>query len=265
MTVKQRRRKRAFRWLVTGFVCVAAVSLCLTSCRVGKASGGNDGEDEQTAPSVKDDAYENKVLYYEAQIQSLNSQLDDMEQQMLLMRNDYLSQLEALTDRLNSKEENEQPPEQGNTAPPHDTEQENSVPQPPKDHAPEDSKDDVVLQTYTYRLENGCAILTSYLGKDTHVSVPAAVDGYLVVGLDDRTFAECDVQSVRLPETVERIGWFTFYGCEELVEVDLPEKLSAIGYASFDGCAPTLCLRVKSGSYAEAFANSFGIRCRQSA
>ena len=123
----------------------------------------------------------------------------------------------------------------------------------------------VILREYTYRLENGCAILTAYQGNESHVSVPAAVDGHLVIGLDDRTFAGCDVKSVRLPETIERIGWFTFYGCDQLEEVELPEKLSVIGYASFDGCAPTLCLRVKSGSYAEAFANSFGIRCQRDA
>ncbi len=278
MTGKQRRRKRAFRWLVLGFVCVAVISLCLTSCQIGRANDANTVEDGEGTPSVKDDAYESKILYYEAQIQSLNAQLDDMEQQMLLMRDDYLTQLRSLKDRLQSGDAENAPPKedgsaekapengQGTTAPSDPEGEQNATkPQPPADDAEVGGAGTVVLRDYTYRLENGCAILTCYLGDESDVSVPAAVDGYLVIGLDDRTFAGCDVKSVRLPETVERIGWFTFYGCDQLEQVELPEKLSAIGYASFDGCAPTLCLRVKSGSYAEAFANSFGIRCQQSA
>ena len=267
MTVRQRRRKCAFRWLVIGFVCVAVISLCLTSCQTGKASSGGLEENEGGAPSVKDDAYESKILYYEAQIQSLNTQLDDMEQQMLLMRNDYLKQLQSLKDRLQGNEAQAEPPPQKEDAMVQDPESEQQTPttQTPSDGGTNSGESDVILQEYTYRLENGCAILTAYIGTEQHVRVPAAVDGYLVIGLDDRAFADCAVQSVRLPETIERIGWFTFYGCKQLEQVELPEKLSAIGYASFDGCAPTLCLRVKSGSYAEAFANSFGIRCQQSA
>jgi hypothetical protein len=189
-----------------------------------------------------------------------------MEQQMLLMRDDYLMQLQSLKDRLQSKvEESESPAKEDETSKPEDepvVEDEAQVPVIDKGTGVVGG---VILREYVYRLENGCAILTAYQGDDEHVVVPGAVDGYLVVGVDDRTFAGLDVKSVRLPETVERIGWFTFYGCDQLTEVTLPEKLSAIGYASFDGCAPTLCLRVKSGSYAEAFANSFGIPCRQDA
>jgi hypothetical protein len=125
-------------------------------------------------------------------------------------------------------------------------------------------KPEVKVSEYTYRLENGFAVLTSYDGTALDVVVPAAVDGYLVVGLDDRTFQSSNVRSVTLPETVERIGWFTFYQCENLEKIVLPSRLASIGYASFDGCAPALCLYVKSGSYAEQFANSFGLRYEES-
>ncbi|MBO5897696.1 MAG: leucine-rich repeat protein [Clostridia bacterium] len=245
---------------------MTGLSLCLTSCQIGRINGTNVGGNTDEQVSIKNDAYENKILYYEAQIQSLNTQLDDMEQQMLLMRDDYLTQLQSLKDRLQSNNEESEATEKENEAQePENEPTVEDVPQAPVKDKGVGVIGGVVLREYTYRLENGCAILTAYQGEDNHVSVPAAVDGYLVVGLDDRTFAECDVQSVRLPETIERIGWFTFYGCDQLVEVTLPEKLSSIGYASFDGCAPTLCLRVKSGSYAESFANSFGIRCQQDA
>ena len=100
MKEKQRRRERAFRWLMVGFLCAVAVSLCLTSCKIGRSNNVNDEESRTDTPSVKDDAYESKILYYEAQIQSLNTQLGDMEQQMLLMRDDYLKQLQSLKDSL---------------------------------------------------------------------------------------------------------------------------------------------------------------------
>ena len=206
MKEKQRRRERAFRWLMVGFLCAVAVSLCLTSCKIGRSNNANDEESRTDTPSVKDDAYESKILYYEAQIQSLNTQLGDMEQQMLLMRDDYLKQLQSLKDSLPKDDApGEQAPEQNDNIQESGDEKEQLPPSSATVNVETESADTVVLKEYTYRMENGCAILTSYLGDDSQVSVPAAVDGHLVIGLDDRTFAGCDIKSVRLPETIERI------------------------------------------------------------
>ena len=260
MTVKQ--NKRIFRYAAIGFICVAAVVLCLTSCRLYGSYPSSDAKDD-AAPSTQEDAYQAKILYYEAQLNSLSSQLNDMEQQMYLLREDCLNGLRTLEQRITDEDDGEeqqiQTPATGDEISDTSTTPEAAPEQAaPSDH---DGQAGEVCE-YTYELKNNFAILTAYKGSAEHVVVPGAVDGYMVIALADRTFAESGVRSVTLPETIESIGWFTFYGCENLEKVTLPAKLSSIGYASFDGCASALCLYVYEDSYAEKFANSFGLNCQ---
>ncbi len=262
MTVKQ--NKRIFWYVALGFICVATVVLCLTSCRLYGSYSANDAEKDNSTPSTQEDAYEAKILYYEAQLQSLSSQLNDMEQQMYLLREDCLNGLRTLEQRITESNgvETEQLPEEPAGDEVIDTGTAPETP-PAQDATADEQGTTGEVREYTYELKNNFAILTSYKGSADHVVVPGAVDGYLVIALADRTFAESSVRTVQLPETIESIGWFTFYGCENLEKVTLPAKLSSIGYASFDGCASTLCLYVHEGSYAERFANSFGLNCQQ--
>lgn len=254
MTLK--RNKRIFWCLAAVFVCLAALSLCMTSCRLPSSNAGASSPDDH--PSMQEDAYEAKILYYETKLQNLSSQVNDMEQQLYLLRDDYIKGFQTLEQKLNAVD----PPVQNADSPVADQPPTNKDETTDVDTVPEqpDGGEEFAVCEYTYELKNNFAVLTAYLGNDEHVVVPAAVDGYLVIALADRTFANCNVRSVELPETIESIGWFTFFGCNTLEKVTLPEKLSAIGYASFDGCASTLCLYVPSGSYAERFANSFGLR-----
>jgi hypothetical protein len=250
MRVKETGKNRIFLWLSAGVILITAICVCFSSCRLV----GNTGEKEQEIPSIQLDAYDAKIVYYEAQLQSLTTQLGSMEQQLYMMKEEYLSQLQLLEQKLSEQQKpNEAPTDE---TPEHKDETKGEEPSQDTGAVEED----VVLCEYTYRLENGYAILTSYRGSEKEVVIPAAVDGYLVVGLGDRMFADCNVLSVTLPQTVERLGWFTFYGCKNLQKVVLPSGVKNIGYASFDGCPPGLCLYVSSGSFAEQFAISFGLK-----
>ena len=248
MTVKEKKRNRIFLWLSAGVLMITAVCVCLTSCRFIK---DDKSEGENKNPSVQMDAYDAKIVYYEAQLQSLSAQLGSMEQQFFMMKEEYQNQLQALEQKLSESQKPETKPNE----PPAEEDEQGKEPTQDTDSPGED----VVLCDYTYRLESGYAILTSYRGNEKDVVVPAAVDGYLVIGLGDRMFADCDIRSVTLPQTVERLGWFTFYGCKNLEKVVLPSGVKNIGYASFDGCPANLCLYVTSGSFAEQFAVSFGL------
>ena len=265
MTVQKNNRKQAFWLLVVLFSCVTVTLLCLSACRIEPLNGTNADTDQSSdrLSSAERDAYEIKITYYQAQLQSLSEQLSDMEQQMYLLRENYMNELQALEEKLNQASNpppvNDPTSSDGNEMQGNETESTDkgqdapsSVPNP-----------EFAVCNYTYRIENNCAILTSYLGNEKNVVIPAAVDGYVVIGLDDRVFAERDIESVTIPETVERIGWFTFYQCVHLEKVVLPQKLSSIGYASFDGCPSTLCLHVIKDSYAEKFAISFGLRYQE--
>lgn len=255
MAVENQWKKRIVGGLLAGIFLLVGIGLCLSSCQLADALT----ENTENQPSAEKNSYEAKILYYETQLKSMTAQLGNMEQQMHLLRSDYLEQLGQLEELINRYQQNkpETPPEdEGNhVLPPSDEPLENT----PEQDNPTSTQPETTLSDFTYRLENGKAILTSYLGNDKDVIIPAAVDGYLVVGLGDNVFAESNIVSIVLPQTVETIGWFSFYQCKNLKKIVLPSKISNIGYACFDGCPSTLCLYVAEDSYAEQYAISFGL------
>ena len=111
---------------------------------------------------------------------------------------------------------------------------------------------------FSYRVENGKAIITSYGGKATLVTVPATLEGYPVVAIGERAFENTPVAAVILPEGLEAVGWFAFYGCKDLHDVTIPSSVNSIGYAVFDGCEH-VTLICKSNSYAAQYADSYGL------
>lgn len=111
---------------------------------------------------------------------------------------------------------------------------------------------------FRYRLENGKAIVTGYKGTSTLVTIPAALDGYPVIAIGERAFEGQKIAAVILPDGLEAIGWFAFYGCEQLIDVSIPASVTSIGYAVFDGCE-SVSIVCTSGSYAEQYAISYGL------
>ncbi len=114
--------------------------------------------------------------------------------------------------------------------------------------------------TFTYRLENGEAIITGYSGGASILRIPATLDGYPVVAIGERVFENKDIAAVVLPDGMREIGWFAFYGCANLSNITIPASVTNIGYAVFDGCSD-LHIYCPVGSYAEKFAKSYGISC----
>ncbi|MBQ8717340.1 MAG: leucine-rich repeat protein [Clostridia bacterium] len=111
---------------------------------------------------------------------------------------------------------------------------------------------------FSYRLEGGKAVITGYKGTSTLVTVPAALDGYPVIAIGERAFERQRIAAVILPQGLEAIGWFAFYGCEGLIDVSIPPSVTSIGYAVFDGCE-SVSIICASGSYAEQYAISYGL------
>lgn len=111
---------------------------------------------------------------------------------------------------------------------------------------------------FHYRLENGKAIITGVEGDSALLSVPATLDGYPVAGIGERAFEGMRIVAAVLPDGLEAVGWFAFYGCSALRDVTLPDSVRTIGYAAFDGC-PDVTLVCSADSYAARFAESFGL------
>ena len=111
---------------------------------------------------------------------------------------------------------------------------------------------------FRYRVENGKAIITGYKGNAAILNVPSTLDGHPVGAIGERAFEGAALTAILLPQGVESIGWFAFYGCEGLISVSLPESVSLIGYAVFDGC-PKVTVFCPANSYAQRYVQSYGI------
>lgn len=102
--------------------------------------------------------------------------------------------------------------------------------------------------TWFYTLEHSKAVL--WRGQDEvrgnpcvepepigRVAVPESIDGYEVVALGALAFADCQkLESVVLPNGLERIGNRAFLRCIALESVVLPPKVKTIGKWAYNSC-----------------------------
>lgn len=122
--------------------------------------------------------------------------------------------------------------------------------------SPDDAVEDELI--IHYRLEGNNAVITGYSGKSTLLTLPATLDGHPVIAIGERAFENSSIAAIVLPEGLETVGWFAFYGCASLLNVTIPASVTSIGYAVFDGCKHVKIVGT-SGSYAEKYAKSYGI------
>lgn len=83
---------------------------------------------------------------------------------------------------------------------------------------------------YSYILENGKAVITGYSGKETALSVPRVLDGYLVFAIGDGAFENNKtLVSVTLPEGICEVRQNAFCSCVKLSQINLPATLVRFG------------------------------------
>ena len=248
-------------------LCVVCMSGCMQEATLNP-------DKEEVQDNGTNAVYDAKITYYEACLQSMTEQINQMDQQIYVIRAEYKNRTDALEKELQSLRQSKTEEEGNIVAAPSDSPVSGETVKPEKETL---SKEETETSTppaeeqsipkgqmrsgdFLYCDTEGGVMLTKYLGENAYVSVPAAIDGKRVVALADSVFAESKVRSVYLPETVRELGWFTFYGCGELTSVTLPASITRIGYASFDGCGAELCLGVEKNSYAQQYAASFALR-----
>ena len=95
---------------------------------------------------------------------------------------------------------------------------------------------------WSYRVTNSTdktATITQYDGRDGDLTVPAEIDGYTVTSLNQSCFYRNSdnytLTSVTLPDTIERVGNYAFYGTG-VTEVTLPASVKEIGLEVFGEC-----------------------------
>lgn len=129
---------------------------------------------------------------------------------------------------------------------------------------------------------NNTASLEEYHGNARDIVIPGSVYSSTVVSIADNTFSKNKtIRSVVIPDSVEDIGSYAFYGCTALEKVKLPQSVTQIKAATFYGCdkleeitipasvttiaanafsgCDDLTIYGTGGSFAQTYANDHGI------
>lgn len=101
------------------------------------------------------------------------------------------------------------------------------------------------------------ATIAAYTGSAVNLLVPAEIDGYKVVAIDEvwdtetnaqyNGLAYSDFESVTLSEGIERIGAYSFKHCGDMKSIDLPNSLKEIGHSAFAWCEKLESITIPSG------------------
>lgn len=113
---------------------------------------------------------------------------------------------------------------------------------------------------FQYEIRSDSVVITSYIGDDYEVVVPAEIDGYPVrvigtnafssryevervilpeglIELERTAFRKCpSLMYIELPSTLKYIRDNAFYQCENLSEITIPAGVESLGDRAFTGC-----------------------------
>ena len=111
---------------------------------------------------------------------------------------------------------------------------------------------------YTYTVSKEQITITGYLGGDTAISIPSAIDGLNVVAIGRDAFRGSGLEEIVIPNTDQYIDWFAFRESKRLERIAIPTSVTKIEYGAFDGCE-RITVYCEKGSYADQYARSFGM------
>ena len=89
---------------------------------------------------------------------------------------------------------------------------------------------------YDYIIYRGKTILTKYKGSNTEVIIPSIIDGNQVTTFEEIFKNNTDITKVIIPETIQTIEPYAFYGCTSLASITIGDGVSEIGDYTFYGC-----------------------------
>ena len=94
---------------------------------------------------------------------------------------------------------------------------------------------------WTYRIVRGEAVLCTYNGTATEVTVPATIDGLRVaefgLGMGSCFSAVADtLTSVTIEDGIPLINNAAFKNCTALTKMEIPASVTFIGFSAFEGC-----------------------------
>ena len=102
---------------------------------------------------------------------------------------------------------------------------------------------------FTYEIiDNSSISITGYSGSDTAVIIPETIDGYTVTEISSNVFIDCTkITEIKLPETLQKIGYCALEGCTGLTKLDVPDNVTSIEEYAFEGCTGLTALELPDG------------------
>ena len=101
---------------------------------------------------------------------------------------------------------------------------------------------------FTYGITNYRVKITRYTGSSTRVVIPSYIDGLRVDEIADAAFAyNSTMTSLVIPESVEKIGVHSFYGCTSLERINFSAGLETIGNGAFYECSKLTSVKLPEG------------------
>lgn len=106
--------------------------------------------------------------------------------------------------------------------------------------------DGSIFAIFDYEInDEGNAVITSFNGGVSALSIPAKLDGYTVVEIGKEAFIDNDfLKTVVIPDTVTKIGAKAFLDCDGLASVTLSKNVTSIGYYAFYDCDELTSIRI---------------------
>lgn len=105
---------------------------------------------------------------------------------------------------------------------------------------------------FNYSIQDGEAAITGLNRESTEFSpnlvIPASIQGCPVTNIWDYAFADAEIESIVLPDTVTSIWEGAFYHCPNLREITIPASVTHIDAWAFGNCASLAKFSVASGS-----------------
>lgn len=205
-----------------------------------------------TTQDIEKNKYEAQISYYMELTESLQAELVKLKEEAYIDECEYKLQIESLEETIGLLEATVAALSTGNKQP-------TTSPDAPSTALPD--YDPIVSKSnFKYTLDNGQVTITGYTGKSLDVEIPSNIEGFPVTDIGEGAFQNTYVRSVVVPSSVRRIDWFAFSGCTCLESITLPSSVLSIEYGAFDYCPKTMTVKCEKGSYAEAYAKSWGIK-----